>query len=277
MKYKYSKIALAIICFNSSVYFDSAPESSQSEPFKIDTISQMSGGWRWGISSAAACGHKNFSSMCDYRMTVTPKYDYVNPIQGWWRIGGGGYVGPGPGLGHGGGSGSGGNQSDTEKAENLLNDPDAVADSITVLLQVKNDIKRALAKQGLSKEMRAKLGGALNQLDGALSKANGYLGVLNSAAQLGLDVKRGDYIEAVAEIAGLLAGFGVSVTVSGPVVGIAASVATAYAVERGVNYTLNAASDFYDVVVYDSSRFDVHDDFLCKVRVVRMQRCREAR
>ncbi|RUO51737.1 hypothetical protein [Idiomarina fontislapidosi] len=86
-----------------------------------------------------------------------------------------------------------------------------------------------------------------------------------------------DQAVAVAEIAGLLAGFGVSVTVFGPVVGIVASVATAYAVERGVNYTLNAACNFYDVVVYDSSRFDVHDDFLCKVRVVRMQRCRLAR
>jgi hypothetical protein len=65
MKYKYSKIALAVICFNSSVYIDSLPESSQDESFTIDAISQMSGGWRWGISSASARNGNCDSSRCD--------------------------------------------------------------------------------------------------------------------------------------------------------------------------------------------------------------------
>ncbi|WP_417439775.1 hypothetical protein [Idiomarina abyssalis] len=276
MKYKYSKIALAVICFNSSVYIDSAPESSQDESFTIDATSQMSGGWRWGITSAAAgCGDNSDGTYCDDRMTVTPGYDYHDIWLGDGEPNRGGDLDSGEPNTQGGGPG--GEQISTEEAEALLEDPDAVADSITTLLQVKNDISRALAQEGLSEEMRLKLKGALNQLDGALSKANVYLGVLNSAGQLGMDIKKGEYIEAVAEVAGLVAGFGVGVTVSGPALGVVASFATVYVVERGTSYILNAASDFYDVVVYDSSRFDVHDDFLCRYQAVRMQGCRDTR
>ncbi|MEJ6498308.1 hypothetical protein [Pseudoalteromonas lipolytica] len=259
MKFKYSKLVIAITCLTSTVSFDYSTYS-KSQDIVIDRIpSFLLSGFRWSSNKAFACNDVsecNYYGMPRYEVNYDPtdydyNYGYGNAAD--WAGNSGYDQGYDPDGGGSGGGASGTSSENTNPYKFAQNDKEVLADAMTVAVQLKIELNNAIASGKLNQEGLAQAKNLLGKLENYTTKLNVVLSVINSGAQFLNHTLQGEVEKAVAELSGALVAAGVGGTIGGPVGvvgGFFAGMYTENAVEYllvdgGAEHIINEMSGFF--------------------------------
>jgi hypothetical protein len=275
MKFGFSKIAIAVVCLQGSINLTPNIETEYFEDKVLysEVVNGLTQGWSWGTSKADACDSACYGNRGDdwdgdrVGAQQPPDYGDYDPW-GDYDDGWGNY--------DDNGSDGGGGPSNEQSPVNHVYDPENVGDAITNLIVFKNNLTKALATTNLTPQAIQKIQGLIHTLNGAISKANILVNLVNSGAQTGVHIAEGDFGAAIAEVAALAVGLGISVVASGPVTGIVISFAAASFTEWAVEETIDAVGQMYDTIMYEyENNSPSLQDIVCSYVMIRKGYCAE--
>jgi len=249
---KLSKVAIAVIALNTSIYTDGQTQSNylEDQDAYAEVNQLFKSGWHWGVNSALACGEDEDISRC-YEFVYYQDQWYDSSSVGPGEGNDGGYDGYGSEGGSSGGGGGGNSSNEAQDgAEKPSYDPHTVMDVIVNLVALKDNLTRLLAVSGLSPEAKSLIRESISKLDNAIDKSNIYLNLLNTGAQAAAHAMEGDLGYAVAEVAALGVAFGVGIAVAGPggvILGFAAGTVT----ELAIDTLVDEFGAIYDIGMYE--------------------------
>ncbi|WP_371196386.1 hypothetical protein [Glaciecola sp. SC05] len=199
MKFIYSKIAIAVICLNGSLAHDMSNTSANKSVFLTEVNKNFISGWSFGVSKSHAfdtwdvgCG------ICGPWETFIP---FVPPP-----------FDPDPGAGGGGDEGSDGGGGSNYTP---VNDAEGVADLMVAIQTLKNKLAQLALRTSISPETAARIANEIRLLDAFLRKTNNFYEALSTGIQATIHLAEQDYVAAVSEVSGLLAGVGTYAGVNG--------------------------------------------------------------
>jgi len=241
MQYKLTKVALAVVAFNTTIYFDQAESVDYlDEQSSFTQISEgLSTGWHWGLNKANAAWQESqdYGNGTTYGRRPSEDFSFYGNDYNYY------YYDDYDGGGGGGGGGSNStNPTPIESAPETF-DKEIVMDSIVALKGLKSDLTKALSTANLTKEGKEAINETLNKLNKAIDKGNVYLNVGSGLIQGNMHLAENSYKEAIAELAGIGAALGINIIISGPIAGVLASFAAAFVAESSTEILLDALEE----------------------------------
>lgn len=246
MKFKFSKLVIAITCFTSTIDFDHSAYDLARKDIDNNLPSILLSGIRWSANKSFACvdaSECNNSQMDRYEFVYTPpSNDFGSGFGSDFGNDYGNDYGNDGGGGGGGSSSSSGANSGTGISSD---DKETVSDALTLALNLKAEINKLLLSKGLDNLDRRNLNKLVRAMDKYVSKLNKVTAIINSGAQVLNHANKNELKEAIAEVAGAIVGIGVGAATGaaagGPAGAVVGFVAGMYS-EKGAEYLLKGGA-----------------------------------
>ena len=262
MKFIYSKIAIAIVCFNGAITHDLYDKGHENNI--ITKINQdYLGGLGFSMTQEAYASIE--------RITICWCGGDDND-DGWdWGYDFGDYGGDYSDDGVGSGGGSSGESNNPTSDDPNTYSAETVADAVIAIVTLKNELAAIALLPNINPAFKAALQAEITKLGNIVAKGNLLASALSSGTQAAIDIAEGDFIGAVAESAAFLTGIATAagITSLGVLVlgtstaAVAATAIAATAVAFGaanlteslVEGSLNYLSDEIEDAIYQSESF----------------------
>ena len=141
---------------------------------------------------------------------------------------------------------------------------EAAKDAATNLLVLRNSIKSFENNTNLTPRARAQMTLELAKVDRVLTKINLIAGLVNSGVQITEHAAKKELGYALSELTALLAGIGLTITISNPITATFLAIAISGTTEWAGDSLVDAVGEAYGIVMYKAKDIGGWDYIICR-------------